>query len=758
MLLKCEFSKHMNKFNILFISLLLIFNICMAAYQYRDEFTFMAKEIRESKQNLLGLYLTNENEYQKLYDDYLDRLSEYKTQNYMSFSSGDAKSIPVFVNVFINQPDYGDKQLFSDIEAVIKASDKHRQALNSLLRDASMRIKATENRDSYTYRYYIKLINLYDPFAEMSWKIADITGWNEFFSLQTPSFLLLLVSLGIFCSIFTVDRRAGLLNLLHISKKGGRNVTRAKLCYIAVTSASLTAVYTLLPLSVFMLSCGLSSAEIPVQALDNFTYCRFNLTVWQYLIIYVTIRIVIFICFSLFVAVIGQYAGNEMPAFVFTVLLAVSGAILREIDPVSKYYFLQKFSVIELTDINILFTKFRGLNVFNYCADYTYAVFVVLISLIIVISVISLIKKNLSYIIITKERKADNLSHGAMSLFAAEGYKLLVCEAGIWIIFAAVLLKCVLSVIYYRPNMNASEALYIEYIEKLQGPVTEEKLQYIEQEKDYIDGILNSYSEMQSSYQSGKISYEEYKSYTNRYNYANYCKNAFKRLYERRNYLIEVQKLHENVEFIYEEGIDRMLGVSIDIAVVMTTIFICGNTFSVEYDSGFSKILRLTKKGRVITFRTKTIFILLTAVLIYVVFSLIDIYNLLHYYDIDYLSANVISISRYAELNMNIDIFSYVILYKGISFAGYIICFLLIMSLSVILESHIKTMIISAIIIFIPFITEYYDISILRFMSLPYFMSPVYVSQSITYVVCIVLTAASMTKAYIKWIGRRYVR
>ncbi len=758
MLLKCEFSKHMNKFNILLISLLLICNICMAAYQYRDEYTFKAKEIRETKQNLLNLYLTNENEYQKLYDDYLDRLTEYETQNYLSFASGNAKSIPVFENVFIDQPDYGDKQLFSDIEAVIKASDNHRQVLNALLRDASMRIQATENRNSYTYRYYIKLINLYDPFADMSWKIADITGWNEFFSLQIPSVFLLLVSLGIFCSTFTADRRAGLLNLLHISKKGGRNVTRAKLCYIAVTSASLTAVYTLLPLSVFMLSCGLSSAEIPVQALDNFTYCRFNLTVWQYLIIYVIVRIILFICFSLFIAVIGQYARNEMPAFVFAVLLIVSGAALRKIDPVSKYYFLQKFSVIELVDINILFTKYRGLNIFNTCADYTYVVFAFLISLIIVISFISLIKRNPTYIIIEKERKAGNLSHGAMSLFAAESYKLLVCEAGIYIIFAAVLLKCILSVTYYRPDMNASEALYIEYIEKLQGPVTEEKLQYIEQERNYIDGILNSYSEMQSSYQSGKISYEEYKSYTNRYNYANYCKNAFKRLYERKNYLTEVQKLHENVEFIYEEGIDRMLGVSIDIVAVMTAIFICSNTFSVEYDSGFSKILRLTKKGRVITFRTKTILILLTAVLIYVFFSLIDIYNLMHYYDIDYLSANIISIPRYVELNMNIDILSYVMLYKGISFAGYIICFLLIMSLSVLLENQIKTIIISAIIIFIPFISEYYGISVLRFMSIPYFMSPVYVSQTVTYVVCVVLTAASITKAYIKWNGRRYIR
>ncbi|MDD4774742.1 MAG: hypothetical protein PHZ09_14260 [Eubacteriales bacterium] len=579
----------------------------------------------------------------------------------------------------------------------------------------------------------------------------------NFFSLQTPPVFIMLVSLGIFCNAFTVDRHAGITNLLHISRMGGK-VTRTKLCYIATLSSVLTAAYTLLPLPVFALSTGLSSAKIPIQALDDFTYCRFGLTVGQYLVLYVIARIIIFACFSLCIAVIDQYAGNEMPAFVFAVLLVASGGVLRGIEPVSKYYFLQKFSVIELADINILFTKFRGLNIFNLCADYTYVVFAVLISLIVLISSISLIKRSGSYIITKKERKGL-LSRGAMSLFAAEGYKLFVCEAGMYILFAALLLKCILSAAYYRPETNPLEVIYIEYIEKLRGPVTEEKLQYIEQEKDYIDGILNSYPQMQSSYQSGKISYDEYKSYTNRYNYANYSKNAFKRLYERKNYLIEVPEYYENVEFIYEEGIERMLAVPIDIVAVMTAIFICGNAFAVEYNSGFSKILRLTKKGRVITFRAKAKLIMLTAVLIYAVFSLTDLYNLLRNYDIDYLSANIVSMPRYAQTDMNIDILSYVMIYKTISFAGYITCFLLIMSLSVLLENHIKTIIISAAVIFTPFITEYYNIEVLRFISIPYFMSPVYISRGlITYIVCGVLTAAFMIKAYYKWIGRRYVR
>ncbi len=260
---------------------------------------------------------------------------------------------------------------------------------------------------------------------------------------------------------------------------------------------------------------------------------------------------------------------------------------------------------------------------------------------------------------------------------------------------------------------------------------------------------------MKDLFQKGKLTSNEYQTYLNRYNYANYCKSACDRLCERSDYLIGFNKSHDNIEFIYEEGVTRLLGAPIDITAVLTAVFICGYIFSIEYDTGFHRILRLTRKGHGITFRNKIVLALIISTFIYIAFSAVDIVNLLKNYNVDYLSANVMSIPRYAELNTDMSILSYLIIYKIISFIGYEVCFLLVTALSCILENQIKTVIVSISVILIPFIIDYYGIPLFQFISISYFMSPENIFKGFaTCGVCTVLTLFTAGVTYRKWNGR----
>lgn len=455
---------------------MLIINIGMTAYQYRNNFANKANEIRDVKQNLIDVYLTDNTEYNNLYSEYQKRLSYYNAQYYSMLNDDNTKSMPVFENVLVDYPDYGDRQLFKEVEEIINAQNNYSQALNSLLRDTAARIKDTDNRDSYTYKYYIQLINNYDPLTGKTWDIAEINGWNEFFSLETPSVFIALASLGLFCGVFTVDWRASFSNVLNISKRGRGDVRRAKLEYITISSAILTVAYTLAPLTIFAFSCGFSSADMPIQALDGFKYCRFEFTVGQYLVIYLLVRILLFICFSLTVAVIGQYAKSEIPAFIFTVILTVASIILKNISPESIYYNLQKFNAIDIFNINILFTQLRGINIFNSFIDYTFFILIAAAAIIVIIICLSMLKKPSCAVVIIKGKETNKTTRISMSLLNAECYKILVCEAGIYIIIASIILKVILSGIYYSPNTGVIETLYMDYISQLKGPVTEEIL------------------------------------------------------------------------------------------------------------------------------------------------------------------------------------------------------------------------------------------------------------------------------------------
>lgn len=597
---KFEFAKHHSLFSVLLALLLLLLNIGITAWQYRGSFTDEGRQIAAAQAELIALYNTDREEYDLRLADFNDRVSAYEVD--MQISLVRNGTMPVFENKLIDFPTYGDSQLFRDVKNVVNAPQEYHDAVYALLRDASLRLYELENTDSYIYRYYIELISKYDRFAEVEFEAKRILGWNEFFSLETPLIFLTLASLALFCGTFTVEDRAGMTNLLRVSRRGGSPMTLVKLGYVGVTSVVLTVVFTLSPLLVFALSGGLSSLDAPLQLLDEFTYCRFDLTVGQYLVIYTAVRVLIMLCFSLVVAVIGQYSGSEMPAFVFTVVLAVEGILMDGIDPQSAYYSLAKYSPTALANVNILFTRYRGVNFFGACLDYTFVVIAVTAVLIVAAVALAFTRGAKKSVHVLREKKKFRNHRMSLSLFGAESYKIFVCEGGLSVILAAVLLKCVISGVYYQPTVGMDESTYAEYIAQVQGEVTDEKLAYIDAEAEYIETMLGQYSSMQKQYRDGEITSEEYNEYLSRYNYANFCDRACERLCERRDYVVEMSETHENIQFLYEAGIEKYLTAPLDITAVLAAVFIFGNVFAVEYEKGFSKILRLKKRGGAVSY------------------------------------------------------------------------------------------------------------------------------------------------------------
>lgn len=758
MLLRGEFAKHFTKFNLLLLTVLFLMNLGIAAYQYRDDFTADGRFIRETRESMLKLYFSDTDEYQKLKEDHLARLAEYRASIDNAMFGDSGKALAVFENKLIDLPGYGDRQLFSEIEKVLNTQDRYRSSLLSLLHDSALRIKEFSD-GGYLYEYYANLLRLYDPYTDLPLPVVETRGWNEYFSLQTPLIFLALASLGLFCGVFRADSHAGMCSILRVCKRGGRETVRAKLSFIVFTSSMITIIFTLSPLLVFAVSCGLSDASVPVQMLDIFTYCRFNFSVGQYLIVYTAVRVIILICFSLAIAVLVQYTQNEAPAFVFAAAIAGVGAALSSISPSSSYYFLQKFSMLEIANVNILFTRYRGLNIFNRCVDYTAVILIAALFLIAVFLAGALLRRPVSAIRVRRETKRSATVFSPLSLFSAEGYKHMICGSGLLILAASIILKCIISGIYYDPHINTSETVYMDYIARVAGPVTGEKLAYIENEKKYIDSTLNQYSSVLESYANGKITNDEYRDYMNRYYYANYCEHPCGRLCDRRDYLTGIADSRPGVEFIYEEGIDRYLGAPLDIVMVLTAVFICGNSFALEYDSGFSKILRLSKRGRKPVFRRKLILSLILAAAAYFIFSGIDLYFLLTNYHVNYLSANIISIPRFADIPVDMSIGTYVMLYKIVTAAGCILLFIFVTAISGILENSVKAMVVSALAVFIPYGTQKYGVSVLNAVSMANFMAPQNVFSAFpTYFVCTGAVIVLNQILYVKWNGRRYQR
>lgn len=210
-------------------------------------------------------------------------------------------------------------------------------------------------------------------------------------------------------------------------------------------------------------------------------------------------------------------------------------------------------------------------------------------------------------------------SYYTLSLVTVEVYKQLICRKNICIILAAVALQCIASAVYYKPQSNINEILY--HINRVKGPVTEDKLKIISDEGEYKSKAISDYEKAKDDYKNGLITQEEYQKYENRYNYAEYVNYAYRRLCERRDYLLTASAKHPGVAFIYDEGLKRFFGVSFDIVSVALILLLGSGIFSLEYELGFHAIMRASKRGRSEIFRAKCVYALMLAIILYAVLT-----------------------------------------------------------------------------------------------------------------------------------------
>jgi len=750
MLLKYEFAKHLTKFCVILFSLMFVLNIAVTAYIYRDEFTAEADERREARDKMVTLYNEDAAEYQRIYEEFLKE----KNESEISYRIESIPNKP-YENKYISQKKYGDSTLFNDVAVIAGANDSYHKELNSMLRDTAQRTVLLDSSDSYLYRYYIKVLAAYDPLTSLELPITEVRGWNEFFTLQTPIIFIAVALLGMLCGVFTLDSKVGMTSIQHTAKRGGLPVVLAKLGYTAIISVAVTLIMTLSPLAVFALSTGFSSLDTPLQLLDAFTFCRDSITVGEYLVIFVLVRVLVFLVLSLAIAVIGQYTESEVPSFVLVTVIVGIGMGLAAIPAGSSYYGLRKFSVMQIANVNIMYERMYGLNFFEHCVDYTSFILISATVIAVILVLAAVFFRPRASVRARREMRVRKGVFESLSLIRAEYFKHLVGNFGVFILIAAVVVKCVLTSAHYEPIVHSDENAYIRYIDKVRGEVTDEKIAYVDNEWEYIETTLASSGAMSEAYRNGEITKEEYLDYSDRRNYADYYKRACERLVEYKDHLVAQREKGYDVEFLYEEGIMRYLEPPLDIALILCAMFMCSAVFAMEHETGFAPILRLTSKGRRKIFSVKMSVAFTVAAAVSILFAAIDTGYMLANFDIYYWSADIHSLLSLSELTFGMSIGVYTLLYRLISLLGCVLVFILVTSLSEIMKTRLKTIIAAAGIIFIPYMLGTYGVDILHVVSVADYLAPTDIVYAVpTVIVLTFAVIAVFTVSRRRWIGK----
>ena len=767
---KYEIYKHLNKFNMIFVFCMLIASCTVMFFQYMDYSGDQADMIRKAKAELLSDYANDREKFDTEYAEFKMRDDEYNMMQMQSAASGEPIFDMIYINKKIDLETYGDRKLYSEVFEIINRSKNYTRDINNVLREAYAKIREIGvQKNQYVYEYQIALILHYSDLNELEIKPQNQYGWKEFFDLKTPVIFLVITFFGVFTNIFIVEKRTKIVNVLNICKNGKFKLIGAKLFTISVFSIILTLLFSLSPLVILNFTTGLSDPSQYIQAVEIFEFCPYLLEIWQYLLIFIFVKIAMFLLIALFIAILGQLLDNEIFVFSASLVFFVLNYLLSLSTISSPLFFLKKFNFFDLAFVNVLFERYRALNIFNFHIGFL--VFVILLAFVIFIALLAfsfkLKLKNISnFVAISdlikfrhpKAKKIKLKETGIKSILNFEFKKNLLNKRNISILCAAILAKIIMSNICFAPLLTNEEKIYKKYIADLYGELNEAKSEYIEQERDYINKSLSEYATAKNDYRNGEIDLSEFQGYSRRYNYAESVKYAFEKVEKRYQYLFELSlgpKNYDNIEFIYEYGILKYLFSFFDIVLVLFVVAICADVFSNEYQSGFIMIIGISKNGGKKTFNSKYLFGFITITAMYLIFSAIDLVFLHKNFDMSYLSAGIMSIPEFARLEMNMSIFNYCVLFKIISYFYFVILAFIVLSLSNITKNLLKSVLAALFILFVPAFLEYFGVTILKFMNITSVLNPSYIKDHIAqYIFYLLFAIVLFVKSRTVWVKK----
>ncbi|MBR4204961.1 MAG: hypothetical protein IKQ92_05735 [Clostridia bacterium] len=677
-----ELRKHLTRFNLLLAAVMLAVSLALVAADNAGTFK-IRDEVNAAREKVFADYRADP-------DAVLKEKKDYENARQSALWGGE----PV-ENVRIDTGGYTDANLWRDAEPVLDRVKSYRKDVKKVTSNALK--KATDPDTvpgSYVYRYQLELISHYRPLEELEIPAEAQTGWNEYFALKAPAIFCFLTGIAVFSNIWLTEKRSRTTNVLRICKYGGRRLILTKLGVSAAFSVLLTLLFALTPLCVIAFTKGLGSTELPMQALKAFEFCPYPITVGQGLLFSVLAQVILFLLLDLGVVLLGQVLSNEIPVFGISLLVLVVSYVLSGAETSSRFYALRQFNFLDLATGEILLTRYRSLNIAGSLAGLipTLCVLAALIlaafcALPFLVGTRAGEYKRLRLPTIRRRPKQEKsrLSDkpGSLSVARYEWTKNVVNARALILILAAAAVKLAVSGAYFEPYEGQYWEIYRSYMEELKGPVTEEKIAYIESERAYVWESYGEYDEAVGLYRDGKIEYEEFQEISERRNYANAVDHPLETVEKRLDYLTDPRRAeYKNLEFLDEQGIMRLFNQPLDFVLILLFIVLFSDVFVREYRTGFKSILHTLKYGGARTWLAKIGAVIGTGAFVWLVFLAVDLALVAKSWPLDFLSAGLMSIPDMEASGWGGSVFSYLCAFEAVRLLGAAALALGVVSLS----------------------------------------------------------------------------
>ena len=222
------------------------------------------------------------------------------------------------------------------------------------------------DEDSFAYKNALKTETVYDNVKINSLPFEVSEGVEIVLFNDISDILLVFVIFASAIFVFTKDKEIGILNLLHSYRKGRGSLCINKLLVLLIFSALANLVFIGANLAIGGFTYGLGDLTRPIQSVNGFFECSFNLSLWQYLLITFIFKSLGGFLWGVLFAFICSFSGNNAQIYGISVVVAVTEVLLyTKISTLSNYGLLHDFNLVSFIKPDNIFSTYRNINLFN---------------------------------------------------------------------------------------------------------------------------------------------------------------------------------------------------------------------------------------------------------------------------------------------------------------------------------------------------------------------------------------------------------
>lgn len=748
-LLNFEFKKLLgHRYLIIFIVSCLIINgvICYLNADRTPETTYVQQMLSEYEEDAEP-FLEAWREIKQIESDY-DKL-------YVAYIKGQIPEEPqlIYPCNYSGKEDLNDDVLLRRLFDCVAREDEYRSEVEQYVNQA--KINKDEllssygglDKSSFAYQKQALIEHGYTQVLEQTQLFPEAgNGWNQLFAYDAVNiWMLLAVIAGTITLVLSEQGNASMI--LRCSKKGRFHTAFAKsmalLSWVFIVLFLFTATTML---AILFKSGGYSSLTNSIAIFEEYTAIPIALTVGEFWGLTLAVRFLALCAVGVVCACICIWLRSISLSFA-TMITAIGIQYVMFLFGQTES--IQYLNIVGTMSLSSTLSSFRCASLFGYAIEFLPLLLFCGLAVAIIGSItfqylfcnirpsisrrglLTQVKRTLVTQIELFQSKFTSKSTTrkrhlfSANLFAYEWRKAFISRGVLLLLLLAVVFKLSVAYDQFDSQNTYSLMLYSRYIDEVQGEQTDEKREYIENEIEHIESILDEFLQKKQEFYSGNLSYDQYSMVLEEYNLASSSEEVAERVMIHSEYLDWLAS-HRNVNACYLYDIDwlRLFETGADIILIALLAYLSAGVFSDEYtklsgEGNRMLMISATKKGRTDLYRHKLSFSLLISLIITLLYNVIDGWCIVRNFKLPNGESPLLSLERFGGIEYSGSIHQFIATTWIIQLFVALVVAGIVTMLGALIKNKLYTLLSSFSLLFIPYLFKkiglsqfaYFDIS-----------------------------------------------